>query len=184
MFPQTLNLPPRSNHSLPRLPFLSYRQNSHDTFPPTHLLNPVKLYSHQALTPSDPPMARRRNVPPPPSPRRTPATMETEAEPLIPGAVPSASPEPSQSTTIGKVPWIPLAAASGACAAFNGVFAKLYVWKRKDGFGKECGMLANDRRTTTELTSSWAAGISTAVGLSATNKVVEMVIRAVCFPPF
>ena len=72
-------------------------------------------------------MARRRKVPPPPSTRLTPATMETEAEPLIPEALPQASPEPSQSTTIGKVPWIPLAAASGACAAFNGVFAKLYV---------------------------------------------------------
>ena len=82
-------------------------------------------------------MARRRNLPLPPSPRSTPAIMETEAEPLIPGAVPPASPEPSQSTAIGKVPWIPLAAASGACAAFNGVFAKLYVLKRKDGRNAE-----------------------------------------------
>lgn len=53
--------------------------------------------------------------------------METEAEPLIPEAVPQPQPEPSKSTTIGKLPWIPLAAASGACAAFNGVFAKLYA---------------------------------------------------------
>ena len=34
--------------------------------------------------------------------------------------------------------------------------------------------------TTTELTSSWASGISTAVGLSSTNRFVEVVIRAVC----
>ena len=51
--------------------------------------------------------------------------METEAEPLIPEAVlPRAHPAPAKPTTI---PWIPLAAASGACAAFNGVFAKLYA---------------------------------------------------------
>ena len=53
--------------------------------------------------------------------------METEAEPLMPEAVPRTQPEPSESTTISKLPWIPLAAASGACAAFNGVFAKLYA---------------------------------------------------------
>ena len=53
--------------------------------------------------------------------------METEAEPLIPEALPQPQNEPSKSTTIGKLPWIPLAAASGACAAFNGVFAKLYA---------------------------------------------------------
>ena len=50
--------------------------------------------------------------------------METEAEPLMPEAMPQAA-QPSAST-IAKLPWIPLAAASGACAAFNGVFAKLY----------------------------------------------------------
>ena len=87
-------------------------------------------------------MARRRNLPLLPSPRLTPATMETEAEPLIP----EASPESSQSTIIGKVPWIPLAAASGACAAFNGVFAKLYVIYKNGRMGffeKECGVSAN-----------------------------------------
>ena len=50
--------------------------------------------------------------------------METEAEPLMPEAVPRSHSAPTESTT---VPWIPLAAASGACAAFNGVFAKLYA---------------------------------------------------------
>lgn len=87
--------------------------------------------------------------------------METEAEPLMPAAAPQAQPEPpSKSPTVAKLPWIPLAAASGACAAFNGVFAKL---------------------TTTELTSSWAAGIATAFGLSPANKVVEILIRAFFF---
>ncbi|CAD6580809.1 MAG: hypothetical protein ASARMPREDX12_000273 [Alectoria sarmentosa] len=106
-------------------------------------------------------MARRRILHPIPS---TSAAMETEAEPLIPEAVNPTHPEdaspPKTTATIGKLPWIPLAAASGACAAFNGVFAKL---------------------TTTELTSSWAAGISTAVGLSSTNKIVELLIRAFFF---
>ena len=53
--------------------------------------------------------------------------METEAEPLMPEVIPQAQAKPSETTAIGKLPWIPLAAASGACAAFNGVFAKLYV---------------------------------------------------------
>lgn len=62
--------------------------------------------------------------------------METEAEPLMPETVPQAPPEPSKSTTIGKLPWIPLAAASGACAAFNGVFAKLYATTYGARFGE------------------------------------------------
>ncbi|MCJ1470594.1 hypothetical protein MMC07_009240 [Pseudocyphellaria aurata] len=57
-------------------------------------------------------------------------------------------------------PWLALAAASGACAAFNGGFAKL---------------------TTTELTSSWASAIATTIGLSASNRIVEFFIRATCF---
>lgn len=108
--------------------------------------------------------------------------METEAEPLIPEAVNPTHPEdasPQKTTaTIGKLPWIPLAAASGACAAFNGVFAKLYAIVYRPSFGG-CALLTKDNSTTTELTSSWAAGISTAVGLSSTNKIVEILIRAV-----
>ncbi|KAK3174327.1 hypothetical protein OEA41_001571 [Lepraria neglecta] len=85
--------------------------------------------------------------------------MEPAAEPLIPEAVPPAS--QSKSTALpSKLPWIPLAAASGACAAFNGVFAKL---------------------TTTDITSSWAAAMSTALSLSPSNKFVEFLIRAFFF---
>lgn len=51
--------------------------------------------------------------------------MEPAAEPLIPEAVPPTSQSKSKALP-SKLPWIPLAAASGACAAFNGVFAKLY----------------------------------------------------------
>lgn len=59
--------------------------------------------------------------------------MEPEAEPLMPETITPHPPPPSHhhhpTTTkpTTKIPWIPLAAASGACAAFNGVFAKLYV---------------------------------------------------------
>ena len=45
-------------------------------------------------------------------------------------------------------------------------------------------MNSNGHSTTTELTSSWASGISAAIGLSSTNKVVEILIRAVRPPSF
>ncbi|KAK3202685.1 hypothetical protein GRF29_154g382154 [Pseudopithomyces chartarum] len=56
--------------------------------------------------------------------------------------------------------WLVLAIASGACAAFNGVFAKL---------------------TTTELTASWSGSIAHALSLSPSNKVVEYGIRGLFF---
>ncbi|KAI9803351.1 MAG: hypothetical protein M1833_000868 [Piccolia ochrophora] len=59
-----------------------------------------------------------------------------------------------------NVQWIYLAVASGGCAAFNGVFAKL---------------------TTTELTSTFAQAIARGLGLEPENKLVEYGIRAVFF---
>ncbi|KAF1966075.1 hypothetical protein BU23DRAFT_332837 [Bimuria novae-zelandiae CBS 107.79] len=56
--------------------------------------------------------------------------------------------------------WLVLAIASGACAAFNGVFAKL---------------------TTTELTASWSSSIAHALSLSPSNKIVEYGIRGLFF---
>ncbi|RMZ72714.1 transcription initiation factor iia small subunit [Pyrenophora seminiperda CCB06] len=56
--------------------------------------------------------------------------------------------------------WLMLAISSGACAAFNGVFAKL---------------------TTTQLTASWASSIALTFGLSAPNKLVEYGIRSLFF---
>ncbi|KAF2009902.1 hypothetical protein BU24DRAFT_357316 [Aaosphaeria arxii CBS 175.79] len=64
------------------------------------------------------------------------------------------------STTRSQPTWLILAVASGGCAAFNGVFAKL---------------------TTTELTASWAGAIAKAFSLDADNKVVEYAIRALFF---
>ncbi|KAL8915602.1 MAG: hypothetical protein Q9172_006851 [Xanthocarpia lactea] len=59
-----------------------------------------------------------------------------------------------------KAPWLALAAASGACAAFNGVFAKL---------------------TTTQLTTSWSSAISSSLHLSSDNKFIEFIIRGSFF---
>ncbi|KAL8857465.1 MAG: hypothetical protein Q9178_005959 [Gyalolechia marmorata] len=60
-----------------------------------------------------------------------------------------------------KAPWLALAAASGACAAFNGVFAKL--------------------STTTQLTTSWSSAISSSLHLSSDNKLIEFIIRGSFF---
>lgn len=57
--------------------------------------------------------------------------------------------------------WIVLAVASGACAAFNGVFAKL---------------------TTTELTTSFAQGVARVLHLDAVEEAIEYIVRAVSFP--
>jgi len=83
-----------------------------------------------------------------------------------------------------KPAWLVLAIASGACAAFNGVFAKLYVHQIK--FLKIPSANANTItilfRTTTELTTSWASAISRGLHLSPSNKIVEFFIRGVCNP--
>ncbi|KAI0459527.1 hypothetical protein F5B21DRAFT_455156 [Xylaria acuta] len=56
--------------------------------------------------------------------------------------------------------WIVYAVASGACAAFNGVFAKL---------------------TTNDLTGHIARGISRALGLQGSDRVLEIVVRCIFF---
>ncbi|KAM0511653.1 hypothetical protein ACHAPE_009704 [Trichoderma viride] len=56
--------------------------------------------------------------------------------------------------------WMFFAVASGACAAFNGVFAKL---------------------TTTQLTTSLSSGIARGLGIAAHEKIVEVVVRAIFF---
>lgn len=57
-----------------------------------------------------------------------------------------------------KTQWLFYAVASGGCAALNGVFAKL---------------------TTTQLTTTWATGISHLFGLSEPSRIVEILIRGV-----
>lgn len=57
-----------------------------------------------------------------------------------------------------KKQWLIYAVASGGCAALNGVFAKL---------------------TTTQLTTTWATGISHLFGMEEPSVVVEYLIRGV-----
>jgi hypothetical protein len=74
-----------------------------------------------------------------------------------------------------KPAWLILAIASGGCAAFNGVFAKLYC-------AHPCHLSRDantSRSTTTELTTSWSSAIAVAFGLSPSNKLVEYAIRGV-----
>ncbi|KAI0185800.1 hypothetical protein EV127DRAFT_440705 [Xylaria flabelliformis] len=56
--------------------------------------------------------------------------------------------------------WIVYAVASGACAAFNGVFAKL---------------------TTNDLTAHIAHGISGVLGLEGSDRVLEIIVRCIFF---
>ncbi|KAF3052637.1 hypothetical protein E8E11_011195 [Didymella keratinophila] len=59
-----------------------------------------------------------------------------------------------------KSAWLFFAITSGACAAFNGVFAKL---------------------TTTELTSSWSSSLASTFGLDPSSHVFEYFLRAAFF---
>ncbi|KAI0132687.1 hypothetical protein BJ170DRAFT_680566 [Xylariales sp. AK1849] len=56
--------------------------------------------------------------------------------------------------------WVVLAVASGACAAFNGVFAKL---------------------TTNDLTSNLSQALAKAFGLTAFESIIELVVRCMFF---
>ncbi|KAI0394382.1 hypothetical protein F5Y17DRAFT_262272 [Xylariaceae sp. FL0594] len=56
--------------------------------------------------------------------------------------------------------WVVYALASGACAAFNGVFAKL---------------------TTNDLTTRISGGVSTVLGLEGVDRVLEIVVRCIFF---
>ncbi|KAL2160427.1 hypothetical protein VTH06DRAFT_1600 [Thermothelomyces fergusii] len=70
------------------------------------------------------------------------------------------APPPASRSWAQRNQWIVLALASGACAAFNGVFAKL---------------------TTTELTARFSSGIARMLGLESVEGAVELVVRGACF---
>ncbi|KAI3317425.1 hypothetical protein HD806DRAFT_515018 [Xylariaceae sp. AK1471] len=67
--------------------------------------------------------------------------------------------QPTMSLT-ARNQWIVYAVASGACAAFNGVFAKL---------------------TTNDLTTHISEGISKLLGLEGIDRVLEIIIRCIFF---
>ncbi|KAK4157289.1 hypothetical protein C8A00DRAFT_29858 [Chaetomidium leptoderma] len=72
----------------------------------------------------------------------------------------SPPPPPESLSWAQRNQWIVFALASGACAAFNGVFAKL---------------------TTTELTTKFSQGIARLLGLESAEGVVEFVVRCSFF---
>jgi drug/metabolite transporter (DMT)-like permease len=74
--------------------------------------------------------------------------------------------------------WILLAVASGACAAFNGVFAKLYVLATLGGRYSSDKALNS---ATTALTSTLSANIANLLLHSPDNKPIELIIRAAFF---
>ena len=81
-----------------------------------------------------------------------------------------------------KKSWIVFALASGACAAFNGVFAKLYVTLELEAplsVISRTPLINCLNRTTTELTTSIAASIAKFLHLGPENHVVEYIVRAV-----
>ncbi|KIW21194.1 hypothetical protein PV08_01774 [Exophiala spinifera] len=111
---------------------------------------------------------RRRRAP------KTASQSQTQSQPPSPSLqVPSLSPASRSSvpaamdsdsrlfSALRRQPvWIVLAVSSGACAAINGVFAKL---------------------TTTALTSTLSSHIATFFSLSPSNKVVEFLVRGTFF---
>ncbi|CCC11778.1 hypothetical protein SMACR_04760 [Sordaria macrospora] len=90
---------------------------------------------------------------------------EDERRPLLDGghaqASIAATAEPMGKTTwASRNHWIVLAMASGACAAFNGAFAKL---------------------TTTELTSTFSDAIARLLHLTEEEKMIEVIVRGIFF---
>ncbi|KAM0358148.1 hypothetical protein HYE67_003518 [Fusarium culmorum] len=72
----------------------------------------------------------------------------------------SASTMPMPSNWSLRSQWMFFAVASGACAAFNGVFAKL---------------------TTTQLTTNLSNGIASLIGLSSHKDIIEYIVRGSFF---
>jgi len=85
------------------------------------------------------------------------AEAHDESSPLVDGQTSDGS---SPMSWTARNQWIVLALASGGCAAFNGVFAKL---------------------TTTELTTSFSQAIARLLGLSAVEGGIELIIRGIFF---
>ncbi|EPE10152.1 hypothetical protein F503_05247 [Ophiostoma piceae UAMH 11346] len=88
----------------------------------------------------------------------------SEQQPLFEEDAPPGPPTTGEATAhftwLGRNQWVGLALASGACAAFNGVFAKL---------------------TTTELTTRLSEAVARLVGLDAAEGYVEIVVRGTFF---
>jgi hypothetical protein len=79
-------------------------------------------------------------------------------------------PSPETST-----PWQAVALASGTCAAFNGVFAKLCV-------SPLCMIPLTLPRTTADATATLVSSLSRAASLDQYEQVLEYALRAVLVP--
>lgn len=84
---------------------------------------------------------------------------EEEPSPLLDSDT-SPLPPMAQQSWIARNQWVVLALASGGCAAFNGVFAKL---------------------TTTDLTTSLSQAIARGLGLSSVEGAIEFIARCMFF---
>ncbi|KAL7933775.1 hypothetical protein V8C35DRAFT_50425 [Trichoderma chlorosporum] len=92
-----------------------------------------------------------------------PSTSKAAASPSSPSPSPSPSPAAKMDAPeplSWRKHWMFFAVASGACAAFNGVFAKL---------------------TTTELTTSLSTAVAKALGIQSHSQIVEVVVRSIFF---
>ncbi|KAH6672683.1 hypothetical protein F5X68DRAFT_42017 [Plectosphaerella plurivora] len=86
--------------------------------------------------------------------KQQPLDNQPSASPKTPVQVPA---DVDAMTWVSQNRWVVLAIASGGCAAFNGVFAKL---------------------TTTELTSTISKALSSALGLESIEEAFEYALRA------
>ncbi|RFU80434.1 transmembrane 42 [Trichoderma arundinaceum] len=100
--------------------------------------------------------ARKRRAKPPTSP----ATQHHSSSSTSRTTASAGSKMDAEEPLSWRQQWMFFAVASGACAAFNGVFAKL---------------------TTTDLTTSLSNGIAKGLGIAAHEKIVEVVVRAIFF---
>ncbi|RYO79432.1 hypothetical protein DL766_006864 [Monosporascus sp. MC13-8B] len=91
---------------------------------------------------------------------RTVAMDGQDSARLPEGAVAHSSSDTEPLSWTARNRWIVFAVASGACAAFNGVFAKL---------------------TTNDLTTDLARGISRVLGLKTSEGIIEILVRCVFF---
>ncbi|KAM0563718.1 hypothetical protein ACHAPJ_001450 [Fusarium lateritium] len=92
--------------------------------------------------------------------RQTTSASETDSSPSSSAKDQSSAEMPSPSNWSLRSQWMFFAIASGACAAFNGVFAKL---------------------TTTHLTTNLSNSIASFLGLSSHEDIVEYIVRGIFF---
>ena len=119
-----------------------------------------------------------------------------DAPDASPSPTSPSSPSPplvnTKTTWLQHNQWVALALASGACAAFNGVFAKLYFFLSSHHahhflplvFCHPVNRLLIQSRsslssTTTELTTHLSQALARLIGLNAAESVVEVAVRGV-----